>query len=195
MLTFATAVSLALVVSFLCSIMESVLLSIRTADVEALVLDGQRSGRLLRGFKRRIDVPIAAILILNTVAHTVGTAVAGASYENAFNDETLWIFTIVFTTAVLLFTEIIPKTIGVTHARKLAGPVAYSIQLLTVLLRPFVRLSELIFASATPRHGASGYVCGRDSLVGGPGAKRGCGRRAYGRNHRWGYSSWHFSLH
>lgn len=144
MLAFAAAVSLALIGSFLCSIMESVLLSIGTADVEALVLDGKRSGRLLKGFKRRIDVPIAAILIVNTVAHTVGAAVAGATFENAFNEETLWVFTIVFTLAVLLFTEIIPKTLGVAHAKELAGPVAYSIQLLSVILLPLVRVSELV---------------------------------------------------
>jgi len=144
MLAFAAAVSLALIGSFLCSIMESVLLSIGTADVEALVLDGKRSGRLLKGFKRRIDVPIAAILIVNTVAHTVGAAVAGATFENAFNEETLWVFTIVFTLAVLLFTEIIPKTLGVAYSKELASPVAYSIQLLSVILLPFVRLSELI---------------------------------------------------
>jgi putative hemolysin len=144
MLTFAAAVSLALIGSFLCSIMESVLLSIGAADVEALVRDGKRSGRLLKGFKRRIDVPIAAILIVNTVAHTVGAAVAGASYESAFDNETLWIFTIVFTAAILLFTEIIPKTLGVTHAKELASPVAYSIQILSVMLRPLVKLSELI---------------------------------------------------
>jgi len=147
MLTFAAAVSLALVGSFFCSIMESVLLSIRAADVEALVRNGKRSGRLLKRFKRRIDVPIAAILIVNTVAHTVGAAVAGASYESAFNTETLWLFTIVFTAAILLFTEIIPKTLGVTHAKELASPVAYGIQILSVMLRPLVKLSELISRS------------------------------------------------
>ena len=147
MLTFAAAVSLALVGSFLCSIMESVLLSIRAADVEALVRNGKRSGRLLKGFKHRIDVPIAAILIVNTVAHTVGAAVAGASYESAFNYETLWLFTIVFTAAVLLFTEIIPKTLGVTYAKELASPVAYGIQILGVTLRPLVKLCELISRS------------------------------------------------
>lgn len=147
MLTFAAAVSLALVGSFLCSIMESVLLSVGAADVEALDRKGKRSGRLLKEFKRRIDVPIAAILIVNTVAHTVGAAVAGASYENAFNRETLWLFTIVFTAAVLLFTEIIPKTLGVSHARELASPVAYSIQILTVILLPLVKLSELLSRS------------------------------------------------
>jgi CBS domain containing-hemolysin-like protein len=127
--------------------MESVLLSIRAADVEALVRNGKRSGRLLKRFKRGIDVPIAAILIVNTAAHTVGAAVAGASYESAFNNETLWLFTIVFTAAVLLFTEIIPKTLGVTHAKELASPVAYSIQILAVMLWPFVKLSELISRS------------------------------------------------
>lgn len=147
MLTFTAAVSLALAGSFLCSIMESVLLSIRAADVEALVRKGKRSGQLLKGFKQRIDVPIAAILIVNTVAHTVGAAVAGATYENAFNNETLWLFTIVFTAAVLLFTEIIPKTLGVTHAKELASPVAHSIEILGILLRPLVKLSELISRS------------------------------------------------
>ena len=147
MLIFATAVALALVGSFFCSIMESVLLSIGNADVEALVRDGKRSGHLLKGFKRGIDVPIAAILIVNTVAHTVGAAVAGASYQNAFSAETLWVFTVVFTVSVLLLTEIIPKTLGVTHARALAGPVAWGIQFLSVALRPLVAVSESISRS------------------------------------------------
>jgi CBS domain containing-hemolysin-like protein len=108
MSVFFTAVAIALIVSFLCSIFESVLLSIGHARVEALVRDGHRAGRLLRGFKRNIDVPIAAILIVNTIAHTIGAAVAGATYADAFSADTLWIFTIVFTTAVLLFTEIVP---------------------------------------------------------------------------------------
>ena len=144
MLTFVAAVSLALVGSFLCSIMESVLLSLGTADVEALDRKGKRAGRLLKGFKDRIDVPIAAILIVNTVAHTVGASVAGATYENAFNKETLWLFTAVFTVAILLFTEIIPKTLGVVYARRLASPVAYLIQALTVVLLPLVKTTELI---------------------------------------------------
>ena len=150
MLTFAIAVALALTGSFLCSIMESVLLSIGNADVEALAREGKRSGRLLKRFKRRIDVPIAAILIVNTVAHTVGAAVAGASYENVFAAETLWVFTVVFTVSVLLLTEIIPKTLGVTYTRELASPVAWCIQFLSVSLRPLVALSEMISRSLRP---------------------------------------------
>lgn len=87
MFIFVTAVTVALVVSFLCSIFESVLLSIRPAQVELLASEGLRSGRLLKGFKKRIDVPLAAILIVNTIAHTVGATVAGASYVEVFSEQ------------------------------------------------------------------------------------------------------------
>lgn len=144
MLIFISAVTVALVVSFLCSIFESVLLSINHAQIQGLVQQGKLSGRLLNRFKRHIDVPIAAILIVNTIAHTIGASVAGASYSQVFDPATLWIFTIVFTIAVLLFTEIIPKTLGVTHAGSLAGPVAIGINLLVTVLRPLIFLSEKI---------------------------------------------------
>ncbi len=147
MQVFIAAVSLALIVSFLCSIFESVLLSINNAQVESLTQQGKRSGQLLKEFKHRIDMPIAAILITNTIAHTIGTAVAGATYEDAFSTETLWIFTIVFTTAVLLFTEIIPKTLGINHAVRLATPVAYGIHALAFALRPLVLLSGRVSRS------------------------------------------------
>lgn len=147
MLVFVVAVSVALVFSFLCSIFESVLLSVRYSRVEELAQSGKRSGRLLRRFKRDIDTPIAAILIVNTVAHTVGASVAGASYSDVFDPQTLWIFTIVFTVAVLLFTEIIPKTVGVTYSDLLATPVAYGIQALTVALKPLVAVSGMVSRS------------------------------------------------
>jgi CBS domain containing-hemolysin-like protein len=150
MLLFISAVSVVLIVSFLCSIFESVLLSLTRPQVEVLVRTDKRAGRLLSGFKENIDVPIAAILILNTAAHTIGAAVAGASYSNVFDAGTLWIFSIIFTIAVLLFTEIIPKTLGVAHALSLASPVAYGIKFLTTILRPLVLLSERISSSLRP---------------------------------------------
>lgn len=147
MLILIIAVSVVLIVSFLCSIFESVLLSLPRSQVELLAQRHRRAGRMLTRFKENIDVPIAAILILNTAAHTVGAAVAGASYSNVFDPSSLWLFTILFTIAVLLFTEIVPKTVGVTHARRLAVPVAYGISWLTLLLRPLVALSERISRS------------------------------------------------
>jgi len=147
MLIFLTAVGVVLVVSFLCSIFESVLLSVTRPQIEVLGRRHGRAARLLAGFKENMDVPIAAILILNTAAHTIGAAVAGASYSNVFDPATLWIFSIIFTIAVLLFTEIIPKTLGVSYATLIAVPVAHGIQLLTVLLRPLVVVSEAISRS------------------------------------------------
>ena len=147
MLLFVTAVGVVLVVSFLCSIFESVLLSLTRPQIEVLSQRHRSAGRLLSRFKENMDVPIAAILILNTAAHTIGAAVAGASYQNVFDPRTLWLFSIIFTIAVLFFTEIIPKTLGVTYARRLAAPVAHGIRWLTLALRPLVILSEKISRS------------------------------------------------
>ncbi len=147
MLLFVTAVGVVLVVSFLCSIFESVLLSLTRPQIEVLAQRHSRAGALLSGFKDNIDVPIAAILILNTAAHTIGAAVAGASYSSVFDASTLWIFSIIFTFAVLLFTEIIPKTLGVSYAPVFAAPVAHGIRILTTTLKPLVVLSEIISRS------------------------------------------------
>ncbi len=159
---FVAAVSLALVVSFLCSIFESVLLSLNHAQVELLAEEGKPAGRILKAFKERIDIPISAILITNTAAHTIGTAIAGASYSDVFNPDTIWIFTLVFTIAVLLLTEIIPKTLGVAYARQLATPVAYGIRALAAMLRPLVLVSESI--SRALRRDKSGPVTSLDEI-------------------------------
>jgi CBS domain containing-hemolysin-like protein len=147
MVIFVAAVSTALIVSFLCSIFESVLLSLSPARVEGLVSDGKRSGELLRDFKANIDVPIAAILIVNTIAHTIGATIAGASYVEVFSEQSLWIFSLIFTLAVLLLTEIIPKTLGVTFAGRLATPVAHAIHYLTLALNPLVWVASNISKS------------------------------------------------
>ena len=147
MLIFLSAVGVVLVVSFLCSIFESVLLSLTRPQIEVLGRVHGRAARLLAGFKENMDVPIAAILILNTAAHTIGAAVAGASYSNVFDPATLWLFSIIFTIAVLFLTEIIPKTLGVSYATVIAAPVAHGIHLLTVILKPMVAVSEAISRS------------------------------------------------
>lgn len=162
MQVFIAAVSVALVVSFMCSIFESVLLSLSHAQVEVLSQKGKPSGKILKGFKDRIDIPISAILITNTAAHTIGTAVAGASYADAFDADSLWIFTVVFTILVLLLTEIIPKTLGVAYSRRLARPVAYGIRALTIILRPFVLVTEAI--SRSLRRDKAGPITSLDEI-------------------------------
>ena len=122
MLTFWVAVLTALCFSFLCSVSEAVLLSVSHAEIDSL--GETRAAKILREFKKRIDAPIASILVVNTIAHTVGSSVAGATYGEVFDPSTLWIFNTVFTISILIFTEIIPKTLGVTQTARLATPVA-----------------------------------------------------------------------
>ncbi len=162
MQVFVIAVSSALIVSFMCSIFESVLLSLNHAQVEMMAARRKPGGRILKAFKERIDIPISAILITNTAAHTIGTAVAGASYADVFNPESLWIFTLVFTIVVLLLTEIIPKTLGVAYAQALATPVAYGIRALAIVLKPFVIVSEAI--SKSLRGDTTGPVTSLDEI-------------------------------
>ncbi len=142
MLTFILAVATALVFSFLCSVSEAALLSLRQADVERL--GKTRAGRILRRFKAEIDVPIASILILNTFANAFGSVVAGASYQLVFDESTLFWFSLLFTISILLFGEIVPKTLGVANARRLAVPVAIGVRVLVWCLTPVLLLTRLV---------------------------------------------------
>ncbi len=140
MFTFVASVGLALVISFVCSISEAALLSVTHAQIQAL--GDSRAGRMLQRFKREIDVPIAAILALNTFANTIGAALAGVSYGDLFGHETLFLFTVAFTIAILLFSEIIPKTIGAVHTSRVVVPVVYFVSVLVVVLKPVILLTR-----------------------------------------------------
>ncbi len=144
MLLFVFSVCFALVVSFVCSISEATLLSVPPARVEAIANTGRRAGHILRRFKAHPDQPIAAILVLNTIANTAGAAVAGASFGDAFPGTPEMWFVATFTVAVLLFTEITPKTIGVVHANTLAIPVAHLVEAMVVVLKPFLAVTRLL---------------------------------------------------
>ena len=114
----------------------------RLSERAAMAKEGSRAGRILQRFKREPDVAIAAILILNTVAHTIGASVAGAKYAELFEAETLWIFALVFTVAVLILTEIVPKTIGITYNASLARPVALGVNALVVVFKPLLVITR-----------------------------------------------------
>ncbi len=137
-------VSIALLFSFLCSIWEAVLLSVTTAHISVLEQDGKASGKLLRDLKGDINKPLAAILTLNTIAHTVGAVGAGAQAVVVFGDAWVGLISAILTLMILVFSEIIPKTLGATYWRALAGSTAYGLKFLIKLLYPFVLLSELL---------------------------------------------------
>jgi len=112
---------LAIGVSFLCSLLEAGLLSLPRSHVESMIADGSVVGRKLKHMKENIDRPLAAILTLNTIAHTIGAAGVGAQAGLEFGSTAVGIASAVMTFAILVFSEIIPKTLGAVHAKRLAG--------------------------------------------------------------------------
>ncbi len=145
---------LALGISFLCSIMESVLLSTTLSFIQTREEKGYKSARLLKNFKLKIDRPLSAILALNTVAHTVGAAGVGAQAVKVFGQASFGIVSAVLTLLILVITEIIPKTIGALYWRELALTAARIIRVMVVIAWPLVIFAELItrFISRNKQH-------------------------------------------
>lgn len=135
---------LAIFVSFLCSILEAVLLSLSPSYIAVLSNSGARAGKILERLKLDVDRPLAAILSLNTIAHTVGAAGVGAQAQLVFAHIPFSIISGVLTFLILVLSEIIPKTIGATYWRPLAVPSAYLIHFLTVSMAPLVALSAML---------------------------------------------------
>lgn len=150
MILLITFVLIALIFSFLCSIAEAVILSVSPAYVALLEKQGISSASILRSLKQDIHRPLAAILTLNTIAHTIGAAGAGAQAQAIFGSNTVAVTSVVLTLLILIFSEIIPKTIGAEYWRILAPTTAYALRVLIFLLYPFVKIAEkLTFSTRT----------------------------------------------
>jgi CBS domain containing-hemolysin-like protein len=130
--------------SFLCSLLESVLLSITPGFMAAFEKKSLKTGHLLRRLKENIERPLAAILSLNTIAHTVGAAGVGAQSLVVFGSAYVTVASAVLTILILVFTEIIPKTIGALYWRELAPFTARVLKVMITLLYPLVILSMRI---------------------------------------------------
>ena len=135
---------IAIFFSFLCSILEAVLLSITPSYVGAKKKEGLSYAVDLERLKNDIDRPLAAILTLNTFAHTIGAAGVGAQAQAIWGDEYLSIVSAVLTIIILIFSEIIPKTLGATFWRQLARASTAIVKVLVVVLFPFVWISQII---------------------------------------------------
>ena len=134
----------ALSISFLCSILEAVLLSTPMSFISMKEEEGNKTAKLLKKYKTEIDGPVAAILSLNTIAHTIGAAGVGAAATREFGEESFGIVSAILTILILVFSEIIPKTIGANSWRLLALPSTKIIKGLMVITYPLVKLSEYI---------------------------------------------------
>ena len=130
--------------SFFCSLTEAALYSIPGSRIETLKRKGDRRAARLSKLRANINEPIAAILTLNTAVNTLGAAWAGALVGEYYGNDTLGIFSGLFTAAVLFFSEIIPKSLGVSYANRLAPRLAWPLQILIWILSPFVKLSVVL---------------------------------------------------
>jgi len=133
---------LAIGVSFLCSILEAVLLSITPSYVHLKQKQNSITGNLIAGMKEDIDRPLSAILSLNTISHTIGAAGVGAQAQIVFGNAYLSITSAILTLLILVFSEIIPKTLGATYWRNLAPFAVKTTRVLILVLYPFVLLSQ-----------------------------------------------------
>ena len=155
--------TLALGVSFLCSLLEAVLLSVSISHASILQKEGSRSGEIWAQLKDDDSIrPLTAILTLNTIAHTMGAAGVGAEVASIWGDAMLTTASIILTLAVLFFSEIIPKTIGSAYWKQLSGPAGSILYMMTKVMSPlFIPL--LWFKKLLPK--ASSTIVTRDELA------------------------------
>jgi CBS domain containing-hemolysin-like protein len=157
-------VLMALVVSFLCSVAESVLLSITPSYI-----GGQKERRpgyaaLLKQLRQdNVDRSLAAILTLNTIAHTVGAIGAGSKATVVFGSAWFGLFSAVMTLLILFLSEIVPKTLGAVYWSKLAGPTSYFVNTLIVALYPIVWISERLTKLIS--HGRDTHIFSKDEFI------------------------------
>ncbi|MEA1954107.1 MAG: CNNM domain-containing protein [Campylobacterota bacterium] len=140
LLFFFAAVS----ISFICSILESVLLSVNMAYISVLEKERPRVGKLLKSHKMGINKSIASILILNTIANTLGAAAVGAQAESIYGAGAVFYVSIILTFAILFFSEIIPKTIGAVYWKSLAPTAAYVIRFFIWLTYPIILMTLFV---------------------------------------------------
>lgn len=163
MILLAVYISAALGISFLCSMLEAVLLSSRNAVLGHQKDEGNRGAGLLLHIKQtRVDDAISAVLILNTIAHTVGATLAGAQAAREFGNAYVGLFSGVLTFAILVFSEIIPKTLGVVYTRPLSSISGWILRGLTWSMKPALVLSRALTRLMTR---GEGHVTSRAELV------------------------------
>lgn len=155
------AVVLPIIILALSNITEAALYSLTTGQVEVLAMTGLRSGAILKELKSDINKPITVLLTLNTIANTMGAAIAGANAALLFGEQYLGLFSLCFTVAILILAEIIPKTIGVSYCKELAPWIARPLLILVKALLPLVWLSNRL-ARLIEKPGQQSYVTAKE---------------------------------
>ncbi len=154
MLALIITVIAATGISALCSTTEAMLYSISWTQIEQLKEKHPKMGELIYNMRLNIETPISAVLTLNTVANTAGATIAGALAATALGAENLVYFSIFFTILILIFGEIIPKTVGVVYSSAMAIILVYPLYLMILILKPITFVTGLITKFITPKSNA-----------------------------------------
>ena len=141
---FIGSIVVALGTSHLCSLLEAALLSLTPSQLALLRQKRPEAGRIVAALKKDIEKPIAAILIINTAAHTIGATVAGGSLNALFGGRYMWIFSLLFTLAMVQYTEILPKTMGVRYNARILAFSAHWLAAAVTLFRPLIGIVHLL---------------------------------------------------
>lgn len=135
---------IAIFFSFLCSMLEAIILSTTPTFIEIKIEEKKKYAVKLRHLKENIDKPLAAILTLNTFAHTIGAAGVGAQAQSVWGNEYLSIVSIILTLLILFLSEIIPKTLGATYWKQLVPVSTHVLRGMIFILYPFVLVSQFL---------------------------------------------------
>ena len=140
-----TYLGIALVFSFLCSILEAALLSTSTIFINMKLKEGRRYATRLDHYKKNIDLPLSAILTLNTFAHTIGAAGVGSQVQELWGNQYLAIASIILTLIILIGSEIIPKTLGALYWKELSRFTVVTLRIMIYSpLYPFIIFTNFI---------------------------------------------------
>ena len=160
---------MAIGVSFLCSILESILLSINLSYIQVLKKEHPTAGATLEKLKKEINVSLSSILILNTIANTVGAAGVGAEAARIFGLEYMFYVSAILTLLILFLSEIIPKTIGAMYWKELAPFASYMIRFFIFITYPLVIVSIFLtrqIAGKKKQHGITREELLESTLLG-----------------------------
>jgi len=136
--------SFALGISFLCSILEACVLSLSLTDIARISEKRPSVAQTWRAFRENIQRPITVILIINTLAHTIGATLSGAKFDQIFGAKWVFVFSLAFSFAMIQWTEILPKTLGVKYNRHIAVAAALPLKFLVRLFTPFVNMVQFL---------------------------------------------------
>ncbi len=131
-------------ISFMCSVIEACLLSLSLADIARISERNSLAAKIWKNFKENIQQPITVVLIINTLAHTIGASISGGKFDQLFGARWIILFSLLFSFTMIQWTEILPKTLGVRYNKKVAILAALPLKYLIYLFTPFVNLVQFI---------------------------------------------------